>query len=257
LLCDDNIFFQAAAAAIQPAVTLEDVQNLKVDQLKEALEQRGKQAIGKRKALQEMLRTAIQQTNIDDSTFVCKRWRSVLSGALSYITRSASVFSNDVNYIMPDMWIGGREIAKLLIALADLSTTPSPDPLLDAKDELGVVEWADTFQEKIFNMMTVVNGVPCQLRQRANQVAFTDGGYGFGILRIDVKVSMALEVFLHDLNSNTRIHNAPDKSSGMFAEQSIGGLNVFISPTRPALNSGSFHSFANLAPDDLVVMSVV
>ena len=78
---------------------------------------------------------------------------------------------------MPDIWIGGREIAKLLIALADLSTTPSPDPLLDAKDELGVVEWADTFQEKIFNVMTVVNGVPCQLRQRANQVAFTDGGY--------------------------------------------------------------------------------
>ena len=147
-------------------------------------------------------------------------------------------------------------VAELLIALSTLSSLASAiEAHLIAKDEPTLMDWAEDFQDGVIEAMSITKRIPHQLRQRANHVEFSDGGNGVGILYLCVRVLMVLSLKVYDLNSITRVHNAPGGSSGMFAEQSIGAMNVYLSPTESMQGNGNHHAFANLAPDDLVTMS--
>jgi len=252
LLCADDTLTLAAADAIQPPLELGDIGTLKVDQLRDALQKHQKSTSGKMHDLQSRLTQVIRE-EIDESSdrdgSVRTQHGILLKGVSTTIISIASVFADDVNRFMPDHWSGSNVVAELLIALSTLSSLASAiEAHLIAKDEPTLMDWAEDFQDGVIEAMSITKRIPHQLRQRANHVEFSDGGNGVGILYLCVRVLMVLSLKIYDLNSITRVHNAPGGSSGMFAEQSIGAMNVYLSPTESMQGNGNHHAFANLAP---------
>ena len=165
---------------------------------------------------------------------------TLLRGVAHTVHLLAVKFAYDVEHLLPPGWPGGESVILLLVSLSKLSDFGAKlNSCLASPDKDDLARWVDDFQHQVTETMDLLRAVPHQLRHLVNQVEFTDGGGGVAIKQMCVQLMMVLWLKLTGGRSISRFHNAPRNSKSMFAEQSVGAMNQYLSNDKPLDNFGT------------------